>query len=125
MGGSRQQRQGRERRVIRRVLIQPCLIRIHAGDRITDVARKSFLQRASINRQRSDVPVRSSLAWPVRFRDQRLGKTQLGGFLQPLLAALHRPHFPRQADLAEHHQLLWQRLCFSEETIAAGPVPAM
>src|SRR5690606_9894108 len=41
---------------------------------------------------------------------QRMGETQLGRLLQPLLAALYRTHLAGKTNLAEHHQLLRQRL---------------
>src|SRR3990167_2017667 len=46
----------------------------------------------------------------VGLGDDGLRETQFSGFAQAFLAALHRAHFARQTDFAEHHQLLRQRL---------------
>src|SRR6266446_4916940 len=45
--------------------------------------------------------------------DDRLGEAELGGLLQPLLAARRRAHLAREADFAEHRELLRQRLVSS------------
>ena len=42
--------------------------------------------------------------------DDGLGEAKLGGFLEALLTALHRADFAGEADFAEHHQLVGQRL---------------
>jgi len=48
----------------------------------------------------------------VALGDNRVGKAQLGGFLEAFLAALDGAHFTGQADLTEHHQFPRQRLVF-------------
>ncbi len=42
----------------------------------------------------------------IGFGNQRLLETQLGRFLETLLAALHWPDFAGQSHFAEHHQLV-------------------
>jgi len=59
---------------------------------------------------RDDLHARNLLPGRVGFGNDGLREPQLGGFFQPLLAALHRTHFTGQTHLAEHHQLLRQRL---------------
>ena len=54
---------------------------------------------------REDLETRDGLPRAIGLGNQRVREAELGRLAQPLLAALHRPHLPRQADFAKNDEL--------------------